>query len=140
MEKEFVPYEQASALKKLGFDEPCVAYYKYNILKEKGWEYTDSQNKVNYIFGINNDAILAPLYQQAFDWFRGNYGYFPSFDYNHGDSVKNRGFFYCIVNIKDKDFYFDTEDKKGNVTLFKTYEEAQTDCLNKLTEIAQKKK
>jgi hypothetical protein len=27
MENEFIPYEQALALKELGFDEPCLAYY-----------------------------------------------------------------------------------------------------------------
>jgi hypothetical protein len=25
--KEFIPYEQALALKKLGFDESCLGYY-----------------------------------------------------------------------------------------------------------------
>lgn len=68
MQKQFIPYELALELKELGFDEKCVAYYKSNILKEKGWDYTESQSKVNYIFGVNNDAILAPLYQQAFRW------------------------------------------------------------------------
>jgi hypothetical protein len=27
MEKEFIPYEQALALKELGFDEPCFAWF-----------------------------------------------------------------------------------------------------------------
>ena len=30
MEKEFVSYEQALALKELGFDEPCFGYYEPN--------------------------------------------------------------------------------------------------------------
>ena len=30
MENEFIPYEQALALKELGFDEPCIGYY-YNV-------------------------------------------------------------------------------------------------------------
>ena len=35
MNKEFIPYEQALALKELGFDEPCFGYYniKDNDLK-----------------------------------------------------------------------------------------------------------
>ena len=32
MEKEFIPYEQALALKELGFNEPCFAYHR----KDKG--------------------------------------------------------------------------------------------------------
>lgn len=27
MQKEFIPYEQALALKELGFDKPCFGYY-----------------------------------------------------------------------------------------------------------------
>ncbi len=27
MEKDFIPYEEALALKELGFDEPCFAVY-----------------------------------------------------------------------------------------------------------------
>ena len=27
MNKEFIPYEQALALKELGFDEPCFGHY-----------------------------------------------------------------------------------------------------------------
>ena len=30
MNKEFIPYEEALELKRLGFDEPCLTYY-YNI-------------------------------------------------------------------------------------------------------------
>jgi hypothetical protein len=33
MEKDFVPYEEALALKELGFDEPCFAVYCVRRLK-----------------------------------------------------------------------------------------------------------
>ena len=53
MEKEFIPYEQALALKELGFDIPSVSGYSYP----------------------NSDNLLtqAILYQQAFRWFREKY-------------------------------------------------------------------
>ena len=53
MTKEFVTYEQALALKELGFDEPCMA----------------SRD-------MNNDEglIQIPLKQQAFRWFREKHG------------------------------------------------------------------
>jgi hypothetical protein len=70
MNKEFIPYEQALELKELGFDEPCMAYYELN-------------NKEVQVVGVNqryNDPSLltitdfcAPLYQQAFRWFREKY-------------------------------------------------------------------
>ena len=52
MSKEFIPYEEALALKKLGFDEPCTKY-----------DYPDFV-----------ESIPAPLYQQAFRFFREEYG------------------------------------------------------------------
>ena len=36
MEKEFVPYEQALALKEFLFDEPCFGYYIYDELIIEG--------------------------------------------------------------------------------------------------------
>ena len=54
MNKEFVPYEQALALKELGFDEPCFGYYD-----EGGNLYTEMV-----------EVLKAPLYQQAFRFFR----------------------------------------------------------------------
>jgi len=56
MNKEFVPYEQALELKELGFDEPCIMTYLNGEL-----------DKELFLF---NHSILAPLYQQAFRWFR----------------------------------------------------------------------
>jgi hypothetical protein len=60
MEKEFVTYEQALSLKKLGFNEKCLASYseKQKIL---GIGQVINETKFN---------VLAPLYQQAFKWFR----------------------------------------------------------------------
>ena len=52
MEKEFIPYEQALALKELGFDEPCMSSRDMN----------------------NGEGLIQlPLYQQAFRWFREKY-------------------------------------------------------------------
>ena len=65
MEKEFIPYEQALALKELGFDEPCFGVY------------ITSQLFVTPDIVYNSKDIpicKAPLYQQAFRWFREKYG------------------------------------------------------------------
>jgi len=68
MEKEFVPYEQALALKELGFDEPCLGYFKQEKVSQASWEYLESQEKVDYIFGTKKNTILAPTFSQAFRW------------------------------------------------------------------------
>ena len=61
MEKEFIPYEQALALKELGFDEPCFSYY-YN--RELSFGARTSYGEV----------VEAPTFSQAFRWFREKYG------------------------------------------------------------------
>jgi hypothetical protein len=64
MNKEFIPYEQALALKELGFEEPCIALYFINkeeiIYSEEGGFWYNSNSE--------EDRISAPLYQQAFRW------------------------------------------------------------------------
>lgn len=75
----FVPFEESVLLENLGFNLPCFAYYNKDkniavnefILQMaiKG-VYVPFEQK-NSIHFIGN---FAPLYQQAFYWFRKNYG------------------------------------------------------------------
>ena len=77
MEKEFIPYEQALELKELGFDEECVAYY-HTTLSSSNVDLVlgKTHNRFYYLVGIpEHFNTLAPLYQQAFRWFRGKYDF-----------------------------------------------------------------
>lgn len=67
MEKEFVTYEQALALKELGFDEPCFTHYLKKILLNN----LVTVDTINSKF--DNSRCSAPLYQQAFRFFREKY-------------------------------------------------------------------
>ena len=62
MNKEFIPYEQALELKELGFDELCLFYYGDN-----------ESLRIYHQSEISEDLMGAPLYQQAFRWFREKY-------------------------------------------------------------------
>jgi len=111
MEKEFVPYEQALALKELGFDEPCFSYY-YN--RELSFGARTSYGEV----------IEAPTFSQAFRWFREKYrlrGHVIS-DYDK--------FSYQIYGLIDNEFNL---INGGSVDM--EYEEAELECLKKLIEI-----
>jgi hypothetical protein len=69
MDKEFVPYEQALALKELGFNEPCFACYdelKENKLSLSTIYSFAPKNATNSNFKFNT---YAPLFQQVFKWF-----------------------------------------------------------------------
>jgi hypothetical protein len=63
MEKEFVPYEQAVALKELGFEEDCFGYYDVDNGYATGYAFCYSNVKSQLESGCS-----APLYQQAFRW------------------------------------------------------------------------
>ena len=118
MTQEFVPYEQALKLKQLGFDEPCLAVY-FNATKALYFD--------KYINEFNKDArTLAPLYQQAFRWFREKYNLPSNLELFH------IGWDYVI--------YLDvTEELDFNEGPWNTYEEAELACLDKLIEIVESK-
>ena len=117
MKEEFVPYEQALALKELGFDEPCFGLYA-----------PPSKTVFLHHYGLLSakEQILAPLYQQAFRWFREKY----KIDSYHIEPTNSMiGNSYGVLRLSTATF-------NGG---FKTYEEAELECLKKLIEIVKKK-
>jgi len=77
MEKEFIPYEQALALKELGFDEPCFAH-RYSNRDDDFHFLPNPLNNSQLI--KENRGCAAPLYQQAFRFFREKYGLDVNYD------------------------------------------------------------
>jgi hypothetical protein len=114
IEQEFVPYEQALALKELGFDEDCFASY-YHAGKR-----LDIGEYINH----GEYTILAPSYAQAFRFFREKHGL--------GHMINGIGYESFIMNIGGILHIF-------NGSEFNTYEEAEQACLVKLIEIANTK-
>ena len=120
MNKEFITYEQALELKELGFNELCLFYY------------TDNESlRIYHQSEIYDDLVGAPLYQQAFRWFREKYGlmgivdcflYPFSYTYNINDSINEK-----IILWSEPENDFDT------------YEEAEKALLIKLIEITKQK-
>ena len=125
MEKEFIPYEQALALKELAFDEECIALYKFKKFKYK---IKDCNGIVDF---YNRDgkiiSYLAPTFSQAFRWFRENYSLYGTIRYGNNELDKSIYLFPCINGII-----------VGNDS-FKTQEEAELECLKKLIEITKTK-
>ena len=134
IKQNFVPYQEALALKELGFAEPCLggyirfrgsgtfelAFYKYR----------------NVDFNTtSNIYVSAPLYQQAFKFFR--------------DKYKLIGLVQRDINRNYNGWWFkifsQIEEKDNPITLYSenfnndTYEEAELECLKKLIEIVKKK-
>jgi hypothetical protein len=148
MENEFIPYKQALDLKELGFDEPCLKCYDISILLKNGEYYLDDW----YNVGLN--GIKAPLYQQAFRWFREKYGLVHeiswskykgglNFDYNVFSLVlptdDELGDEDDIASDKSMETYDSLVDKDFRHKESDTYEEAELACLIKLIEITKTK-
>lgn len=132
MEKEFIPYEQALALKELGFDEPCLASWTYKTKERIPTLYGCGAllfDTDGLITNQTEDIICsAPLYQQAFRWFREKYNL---------NSL--------VIDSKSYDWYFNINDMGkddviSEVLYFNSYEEAELECLKKLIEIVKNEK
>ncbi len=128
IEKEFIPYEQALELKELGFNQPCFAFYGLSRDDYKTIRLSIFQNlKTDYLPDIHHLDVTcdAPLYQQAFRFFREKYG----LHYIICKNIQMDGYGYREVILIP---YMEENEN----TIFKTYEEAELECLKKLIEIA----
>jgi hypothetical protein len=102
-------------LKELGFDESCLKSYGIDGLLNQ------------------NDHSLylsAPLYQQAFRWFREKYDLHENVGIKH---FIEKTYCYSIVSTSIPHYIHDKSH-------FASYEEAELECLNKLIEIIKNKK
>jgi hypothetical protein len=127
MEDLFATYEQALALKELGFNEPCFGWYEHNgnfyYCYQEGIVPPSPSKK------LIKGCCLAPLKSQVFKWFRKN------------SSING------IVSYYGKDQWnIEILDYKGNELIqiedntFWSYEEAESACIDKLIEIVKQGK
>jgi len=129
MNKEFIPYEQALALKELGFDEPCFGCYD-----EKGVFGLTVMSIKQYYTNSKEDTwnCSAPLYQQAFRWFREKY----KLQHKPWSGIINNLFYgYDILNIETQDYVINNSELAGGDCDYDTYEEAELECLRKLIQL-----
>jgi hypothetical protein len=116
MKKEFIPYEQALALKELGFKEKCAAHYLGDDDIELKWE-------IYRNLSINtNNCVQAPTYSQAFRFFREKY----NFRYSIGDT-------YIVVCQTPISTYHTTQLLQDNAS----YEDAELATIKFFIEKAQ---
>lgn len=164
MNKEFVSYKLAVKLRELGFDEPCFGYYYHeNSLTKCRPQiyYFDTFTECNPHEEIPLDSCTAPLYQQGFRWFREKYdlhvqirkeNYFQqrAYEYFHFDISRGREtditkqedllgdiFDECSQDIPGNHL---NDEKYSKIVFerkfaFKTYEEIESYCLDRLIEI-----
>jgi hypothetical protein len=137
MNKEFAPYEPSLALKELGFDEPCIGWYNPQVNYK---EVTTDKYWAFHLTGEWENFKPAPLYQQAFRWFREKYNIRQNImDFIDDETGIEWDYEIAIIgtDLDEKGNYkplvaYSTDDETRK---FKTYEEAELACLKKLIEI-----
>jgi hypothetical protein len=128
MKKELIQYEQAVALKELGFNESCFGYYY--TLNGKDWKFAEKSEYYRLDDEINigsKFSLLAPTFSQAFRWFREKYGLYAWITMELG----NKSTFCWVLSGEHTSTQY--------AAYFNTYEEAELACLIKLIEIVKTK-
>ena len=128
--KNFIPYDLALELKELGFEEPCFAFYGLSRDDYKTIRLSIFQNlKTDYLPDVHHLDVTcdAPLFQQTLRFFREKYG----LHYIICKNIQMDGYGYREVILLP---YMEENEN----TIFKTYEEAELECLVKLIDIVKK--
>ena len=115
--KDFTLYPEALELKQLGFDEPCLGYYLANTLF--------ISNDIVYN-STDIPVIKAPLYSQAFRWFREKYNLHALI---MPKTTPSNTTVYYIYKGK-------FEENWDNC--FEAYEEAELACLREMIKLVKK--
>jgi len=129
--KEFVSYELALALKELGFDEPCIAFYLEKVLT-----FHTHGIDPHFIFKKNSNlwySSSAPTYSQAFRFFREKFNLFSCVELHLNFPIR---YYFIIDEIGNDDFVYHTEDE---IIFYDKYEDAEIACLKLLIELVKNK-
>lgn len=119
IKNQFLSRELSLKLRELGFEEDTLAYY---VGKDPEIFLCDEKYVKQANFKLTSKiAFRAPLYQQAFDFFREKY--------NLNSYIKYQGI-YGYYYVIDYDEYGNDKENCGF-----HYEEARLKCLTKLIEI-----
>lgn len=128
MKEQFLEYEDALALKGLGFREPCFGEFwecagAVDLFFGKECDELNEQNNYKSLDDIKY-ICSAPLYQQAFRWFREEHNTTSTIA-KDGSLAKGGPWAYTIIydNIYFNDGYF-------------TYEESEKACIKQLIKLA----
>lgn len=136
MTKEFIPYEQALALKKLGYNERGFGFYEKKKLVISTWLNSNSYLKIDFEKG--KPRITAPTFSQTFKWFREKYNLRGFIGFRPNDKQFTHHVY--DMSLSGKEYVkqrtmeeFNKDPKVGS------YEEAELACIIKLIEIVKTK-
>lgn len=130
--EEFVPYDQAIQLREIGFDDRTIGIYTETGHLTMFFGFLNTTRAVQTSNGDREVTIKAPLWQQAFNWFREKHGLASDV--------------YKAQLRTDNIYYIEAIDlNNGNRNIFSairasnSYEESQKLLLDRLIEIVNNK-
>ena len=137
MENQFVTKYQSICLKDLGFEEPCLGYWrnenlpkpiticKYTTKEDMEYEVNNQDEHHNF----KNIIALAPLFQQVFDWFREKHNLNGVVHYYN--NLKKWGFSVYSLEMNGKE-YIEFTKKEDRSIKFDSFHDARLECVNEL--------
>jgi hypothetical protein len=152
MIKEFIPYEEALALKELGLNNSCFGYYdkdgEFFYFETDDFNSFFSKNTIGELSTnrssedpYENFVCTAPTFSQAFRWFREKYNLVVIIQTMMKDSwlltIESIDSTTANGVYNGKRWEMDNDE---NYVDPKSYEEAELLCLKKLIEIVKSKK
>jgi hypothetical protein len=138
MKKEFVTYEQALALKELGFEETCFGRFMIN-----NYDLLIAHTEKYFMNGVDRKEffILSPLKQQAFNYFRNSHELSHTIELT--DNSKTYHYEFFILDSKNREYHdedcFDQATRLYNDLEFNSYEEAESACIDEMIKILKNK-
>ena len=128
MQEQFVTYEIAVKLAKLGFNEPC--WFQFDEDGNLDWCY--SEMKIETTEVTIRSSYLAPLWQQAIEFLSEQYNILIYIDFTPKES-----YFYRETKLGYSLYHIDSEAENENKINFY---EAREQAILKALELCQNKK
>lgn len=147
MENEFIPYEESLELKKLGFNESCLAYYnercKLFLINTSSFitknDYIHWKCRLYNIFNRTAKSKLctAPTFPAVFKWIRKVYGIqcFP--DYIYYDEF-HYGYRWVKKDGSYGEWWYDAELANTDEEVYHSPEIVQIEFLKELIKMIKK--
>ena len=143
-EKDYCDYDTCVALKELGYDGYCAAYY--HLFDDED----DARNSFEYAYGFdfqNSNNIYrvgAPLLYQAQKWLRKEKEVYVSVtpEYNEFGPVKGVKYRLEVAHWKDDEFGYETIewlDDNYTIDCFDSYEEALSEGIKEAVKLLKEK-
>lgn len=119
MKNKFATREIASAIRDLGFNEPCIAFF--NTKSEDSLCFVDLFGFISeldddaYIRNSDSDKVTVPMRQDIIDWFRETHRFHIQINPISYSSYKKTAYFYNINSDDASSPIYAFEDKYEEV-------------------------